>query len=68
MTAVTSARVGRRVKVSNEGLKQGGGSVALALVALVAWQIASGLTFVIPAPWETAQALFTNLGDARYRE
>ena len=68
MTAVTSARVGRRVKVSNDGLKQGGGSVALALVALVAWQIASGLTFVIPTPLETGQALFTNLGGARYRE
>jgi NitT/TauT family transport system permease protein len=50
----------------NDNAKQVVGSVGLAVLALAAWQVASGLTFVIPAPVETLRVLFTNLADPAY--
>ena len=45
---------------------QAASSVLLALVALLVWQVASGLSFVIPSPASTAAALADNLGSTEY--
>ncbi|KGN41568.1 ABC transporter permease [Knoellia aerolata] len=50
----------------HENVKEIAGSAGLALVALVVWQVASGLTFVIPTPVETLRVLVANLGDPAY--
>lgn len=42
------------------------GSVLVALIALVIWQVASGLTFVIPSPAATLVNLFDNLTDRTF--
>lgn len=42
------------------------GATLLALAALAVWQIASGLSFVIPPPAEAVAVLVANLGDAAY--
>ncbi|WP_232374901.1 ABC transporter permease [Mycolicibacterium mengxianglii] len=42
------------------------GSTLLAIVVLIAWEILSGLTFVIPSPVETAVVLAQNLSDPAY--
>lgn len=42
------------------------GSILVALVALLIWQIASALTFVIPSPASTTAVLFENLTDPAY--
>lgn len=65
MTAVTGNAL-TRVTSASDRTKQTVGSLALGLAALLAWQIASGLTFVIPTPVETLRVLVTNLGDRSY--
>ncbi|WP_028921865.1 ABC transporter permease [Pseudonocardia acaciae] len=42
------------------------GSVAVAVLAVLGWQVVSGLTFVVPAPLETVRVLVANLGDGDY--
>lgn len=42
------------------------GSILVALVAVVIWQVASGLTFVIPSPAATLVELFDNLTDSTF--
>jgi NitT/TauT family transport system permease protein len=42
------------------------GSLGLLLLGLVCWEIASGLTFVIPSVPDTISALINNLGDPEY--
>ncbi|WP_037207306.1 ABC transporter permease [Rhodococcus opacus] len=42
------------------------GSLAVAVLMVIGWQIVSGLTFVIPSPIETATVLFGNLSDPSY--
>lgn len=60
--------VNRAVRRSprRDQLKQSLGSVGVALAALLAWQVASGLTFVIPTPARTVQVLAENLTDSTY--
>ena len=50
----------------SDNAKQVGGSVVLALVGLISWQVASALTFVIPTPADTLTVLFENLSDKGY--
>lgn len=42
------------------------GAVLLAVLVAIAWQILSGLTFVIPSPVKTLSILFDNLSDPAY--
>ena len=42
------------------------GSALLAVLVLIAWQIISGLTFVIPSPVQTVTVLVQNLSDPGY--
>jgi len=42
------------------------GSIGLAALALIGWQIASGLVFVIPAPLATVRTLLANLTTGSY--
>lgn len=42
------------------------GASVLAVVVLVAWEVMSGLTFVIPSPVQTITVLFANLSDSAY--
>lgn len=42
------------------------GAVLLAVLVAIAWQILSGLTFVIPSPVKTLSILFQNLSDPAY--
>ena len=42
------------------------GAVLLAVLVAIAWQILSGLTFVIPSPVQTLSILFQNLADPAY--
>ena len=42
------------------------GSIGLAVLGLLCWQIASGLVFVIPAPLATVRSLLINLGTGDY--
>lgn len=51
---------------TNDNAKQLTGSIALAVLLLVIWQVSSGLTFVIPAPAATLKVLVQNLGDRSY--
>jgi NitT/TauT family transport system permease protein len=57
-TVATSSAAGRRRHVL--------GSVGVAVLAVLAWQVTSGLTFVVPAPLETLRVLVANLGDGDY--
>ncbi len=61
LTGTTSRR-----RVVSDRTKQMVGSILVALAALVAWQIASGMTFVIPSPAATLTVLVENLGNPRY--
>jgi NitT/TauT family transport system permease protein len=40
--------------------------VVLAALLLVIWQVSSGLTFVIPSPLASVQALISNFSDSKY--
>jgi NitT/TauT family transport system permease protein len=62
-TLATPSARSRRV---SDRTKQTVGSVLLAVAALVLWQVASGLTFVIPGPARTIAVLVENLTDSRY--
>ncbi len=42
------------------------GAALLAVLVAIAWQILSGLTFVIPSPVQTLSILFRNLSDPAY--
>lgn len=42
------------------------GSLGLFVIGLLAWQVSSSMTFVIPTVPDTISALVTNLGDPRY--
>ncbi|CAN3128541.1 ABC transporter permease [Mycobacterium sp. smrl_JER01] len=42
------------------------GASLLAVVVVVAWEVVSGLTFVIPSPAQTLTVLFANLSDPAY--
>jgi NitT/TauT family transport system permease protein len=42
------------------------GAALLAVLATIAWQILSGLTFVIPSPVQTVSVLIQNLSDPAY--
>jgi NitT/TauT family transport system permease protein len=42
------------------------GSVGLAVLAVLCWQLVSGLTFVVPSPVDTVRALLRDLGDRSY--
>jgi NitT/TauT family transport system permease protein len=42
------------------------GASLLAVVVVLAWQVMSGLTFVIPSPAQTIVVLFENLSDPTY--
>jgi len=52
-----------KVRVTRNGV----GPVLLALIVLLVWWVASGVTFVVPGPGATLAQLGTNLGDAEYR-
>ncbi|MGH3587275.1 MAG: ABC transporter permease [Pseudonocardia sp.] len=45
---------------------QAAGATLLALIALAIWQVASGLSFVIPRPADTVAVLIANLSDPSY--
>lgn len=42
------------------------GSIGVAVVVVLLWQIVSGLLFVVPAPAKTIAVLFSNLTDPEY--
>jgi NitT/TauT family transport system permease protein len=42
------------------------GATLLGVLILIAWQVVSGLTFVIPSPRQTLVVLFENLSDPAY--
>lgn len=54
-------------RLSRAAVAQMLGTVGVACAALVVWQIASSLTFVIPKPLETLRVLGTNLADPTYQ-
>lgn len=62
MTAITAVRPDR----SKPRIGTLAGSVLVAVAALIIWQFASALTFVIPSPWSTLDVLFQNLSDPSY--
>lgn len=57
MTATVTQPAGGRVLA---------GSLGVALAAVVAWEIGSNLSFVIPPPLDTARALATDITDPRF--
>jgi NitT/TauT family transport system permease protein len=63
MTAITARPAAARLLNRHSTLL---GSVLVALVALLIWQIASSMTFVIPSPASTTTVLFKNLADPNY--
>ena len=42
------------------------GAALLAVLVVIAWEVMSGLTFVIPSPVQTITVLFANLSDPTY--
>jgi NitT/TauT family transport system permease protein len=42
------------------------GSIGLAVLAVLVWELVSGLTFVVPSPVDTVRALARDLGDPAY--
>lgn len=42
------------------------GSIAVAVIVVLAWHVAAGLTFVIPSPAATVRSLVRDLGDPSY--
>lgn len=42
------------------------GAAVLAVIIVIAWEVMSGLTFVIPSPLQTVAVLFQNLSDPAY--
>lgn len=42
------------------------GASVVAVLVLIAWEVTSGLTFVIPSPVQTITVLFANLSDPSY--
>lgn len=54
------------VRPSPGGYRVAAGSVAVAVGAIVIWEIASHLSFVIPKPLATVRALVRDLGDPRF--
>jgi NitT/TauT family transport system permease protein len=44
------------------------GSVGLAVLAVLVWQLVSGMTFVVPSPGDTVAALGRDLGDPGYQK
>lgn len=63
-TTAASPRPRRRLGAALRS--QAFGAVVLGVLVVVAWQVMSGLTFVIPSPWETLRVLFANLSDPAY--
>ncbi|RJL35839.1 ABC transporter permease [Bailinhaonella thermotolerans] len=51
---------------TRDGCRVTAGSVAVAVIAVIAWEIASHLSFVIPEPLDTFLALGRDLGDPRF--
>ncbi|WP_308282980.1 ABC transporter permease [Pseudonocardia nigra] len=64
MTTLAGPRTRRRGL--SDRTKQTVGSILLALAALGFWQIAAGLTFVIPSPGRTFSVLAENVTDSGY--
>lgn len=65
-TTVTVPPVRRGPRLGGLASSQLLGSVLLAVLGVLAWQVASGLTFVIPTPLATIEALVANLGERSY--
>ncbi|GLY68114.1 ABC transporter permease [Amycolatopsis taiwanensis] len=53
----------RRGKIPGKTLL---GSVGVAALAVIVWQLVSGMTFVVPSPGDTVSALLRDLGDRNY--
>ena len=62
----TAAPARRRLTLRRVLGSQLFGASALAVLVLVAWEVMSGLTFVIPSPLQTLTVLVENLSDPAY--
>lgn len=67
MSTLTTTASPAAPRVTRAGVSQTLGTIGVAVAALVIWQIASSLTFVIPDPLETLQVLVANLADPTYQ-